>query len=124
MSPLCGKNCFVTSGTAVLKVANWAKFSESFNKQRWLLLEVLAELSGTAGTLGDIGSRTTAGGSSRRNSFPPRHLCDASSGTRGERPSFSAPAITKPIMTTGRQQQAERGQLANAGEVTIRSWAA
>jgi hypothetical protein len=33
VSPLCGENCFVTSVTAVLKVANWAKFSGSSNKK-------------------------------------------------------------------------------------------
>ena len=34
-----------------------------------------------------------------------RHLCDASSGTRGERPSLSAPAIAKPIMTTAQNNR-------------------
>jgi hypothetical protein len=34
-----------------------------------------------------------------------RHFCDASSGTRGERPSLSAPAIAKPTMTTAQNNR-------------------
>ena len=34
-----------------------------------------------------------------------RHLCDASSGTRGKRLSLSAPKIAKPMMTTAQNNR-------------------